>query len=145
MSLRNLLGVSLDEVKPDKVQVARLLAAAKRNLADAVLEGLSAENRFDAAYKAILQLAIAALHANGYRTLTSKAGHHQTALQTLPLTVGLAQSKVIVLDALRKQRNLADYGGELISDAAAAECLASARELQEHVTAWLGSKHPDLC
>ena len=51
MSLRNLLGVSLDEVTPDRVQLARLLAAAQRNIADAVLEGLSAENRFDAAYK----------------------------------------------------------------------------------------------
>jgi len=52
--------------------------------------------------------AMVALHANGYRTLKSKPGHHQTAIQTaiqtLPLTVGLAQPKVIVLDALRKQR-----------------------------------------
>ena len=29
--------------------------------------GLSAENRFDAAYKAIMQVARVALHANGYR------------------------------------------------------------------------------
>jgi hypothetical protein len=144
MTLKNLLGISLDAVAPDKVQVARLLAAARRNLADAQLKGLSAENRFDAAYKAVMQLAMTALHANGYRTLTSKPGHHQTAIQTLPLTVALPQAKVIVLDALRKQRNLADYGGELVTDAAAAECLASAKELQAHVLAWLRAERPAL-
>ena len=100
MTLQNLLGISLDTVTPDKAQLARLLAAALRNLADSQLKGLSAENRFDAAYKAIMQLAMAALLANGYRTLTSKPGHHQTALQTLPLTVALPQARVIVLEAL---------------------------------------------
>jgi hypothetical protein len=63
-----------------------MLAAAERNLADARLAALSAENRFDAAYKAIMQCAMLALRANGFRTLSSQAGHHQTALQTLPLT-----------------------------------------------------------
>lgn len=144
MTLQNLLGISLDAVTPDKAQLARLLAAAQRNLADAQLKGLSAENHFDAAYKAIMPLAMAALYANGYRTLTSKPGHHQTALQTLPLTAELPQPDVIVLDALRKQRNLADYGGEIVSDAAAAECLASAKALQVHVLAWLRAHRPAL-
>ena len=144
MTLKNLLGISLDAVPPDKTLVARLLAAAQRNIADAHLQGLSAENRFDAAYKAIMQAAMVALHANGYRPLTSKPGHHQTAIQTLPTSVGLAQAKVIVLDALRKQRNLSDYSGELIPDSAADECLASALELLAHVRTWLKTHRPDL-
>jgi hypothetical protein len=41
--------------------------------------------------------------------------------------VGVPQAQVIVLDALRKQRNLSDYSGDLIPDAVAAECLASAQ------------------
>jgi hypothetical protein len=144
MTLANLLGLSLDAVVADRAQVDRLLAAAQRNIADAQLAALSSENRFDAAYKAIMQLATAALHANGYRTLTSKPGHHQTALQTLPLTIGLPQPRVIVLDALRKQRNLADYSGEPVSDAAAAECLASAKELQAALRAWLAKNKPEM-
>ena len=144
MSLKNLLGISLDTAAADKAQVSKLIAAAQRNIADAALQGLSAENRFDAAYKAIMQLAMVALNANGYRTLTSKPGHHQTALQTLPLTVGLAQPKVIVLDALRKQRNLADYSGDLVPDSAAAECLASAQDLLAHLRAWLAANKPEL-
>lgn len=57
MTLKNLLGISLDAVQADKGFVAKLLAAAQRNIADAQLAGLSAENRFDAAYKAIMQVA----------------------------------------------------------------------------------------
>ncbi len=144
MTLKNLLGISLDAVPPDKALVAKLLAAAQRNIADAQLQALSAENRFDAAYKAIMQAAMVALHANGYRTLTSKPGHHQTAIQTLPLSVGLLPAKVIVLDALRKQRNLSDYSGDLISDAASAECLASAIDLLAHIRNWLKSERPSL-
>jgi hypothetical protein len=144
MTLGNLLGISLDAIAPDKAQVAKLHAAAERNIADAQLDGLSTENRFDAAYKAILQLATVALHANGYRTLTSKPGHHQTAIQTLPLTVGLPQAKVIVLDALRKQRNLSDYSGDLVPVSAAADCLLSAKDLLAHVRAWLKTQMPEL-
>ena len=144
MTLKNLLGISLDAVAPDRALIAKLMAAAQRNIADAQLQGLSAENRFDAAYKAIMQSAMVALHANGYRTLTSKPGHHQTAIQTLPSSVGLPPTQVIVLDALRKQRNNADYSGDLIADAAAAECLASAVELLAHVRAWIKVNRPDL-
>ena len=144
MTLNNLLGISLDRVAPDKTLVAKLIAAAERNIADAQLQGLSAENRFDAAYKAVMQLAMVALNANGYRTLTSKPGHHQTAIQTLPLSVGLAQREVIVLDALRKQRNLSNYAGDLVPDAVADECLANANSLLAHVRTWLMANAPGL-
>jgi hypothetical protein len=95
--LDNLVGRTLERVVPERAGVARMLAAAERNLVDARLRALSAENRFDAAYKAILQCAMVALRANGFRTLTSQAGHHQTALQTLPLTIGLVKDRMILL------------------------------------------------
>jgi hypothetical protein len=144
MTLKNLVGISLEAVAPDKVQIAKLLAAADRNICDAELNGLSNENRFDAAYKAIMQAAMAALNANGYRTLTSKPGHHQTAIQTLTTSIGLKAAQVIVLDALRKQRNLADYSGDLVTDAAAGECLVSAKELLNQVRKWLAANRPGL-
>ncbi|HSI56006.1 MAG TPA: DNA-binding protein [Ideonella sp.] len=144
MTLQNLLGISLDSVTPDRMQAVKLLAAAQRNIADAQLAGLSAENRFDAAYKAIMQLAMLALYANGYRTLTSKPGHHQTAIQTLTLTVALAPPQVRLLDALRKQRNLSDYSGDLVPESAVAECIASATSLLADVRAWLASHQPGL-
>ena len=144
MTLQNLLGISLDSVAPERAQVARMLAAVERNLADARIAGLSAETRFDVGYKAIMQLAMLALYANGYRTLTSRPGHHQTAIQTLTLTVALAPEKVRVLDALRKQRNLSDYSGELVSDATVNECVASASELHAYVMGWIKSNKPAL-
>ena len=54
MTLKNLLGLSLDAIAPNKAHIGKLLAAAERNIADAKLQGLSTENRFDAAYKAIM-------------------------------------------------------------------------------------------
>lgn len=144
MILQNLLGVSLDAVQPSREQIARLLTAAKRNLADAQLDKLSSENQFDAAYKAVMQLAMLALHANGYRTLTSRPGHHQTAIQTLPKTIGLPMDRVIVLDALRKQRNLSDYSGDLVPESAVIECVASAMNLLADVQGWLQANRPEL-
>jgi len=144
MSLQNLAGRTLERVAPDRAAIARMLAAAERNLADAGLAALSAENRFDAAYKAIMQCAMVALRANGYRTLTSHQGHHQTALQTLPLTIGLASERMIVLDALRKQRNLADYEGSAVAAGTVTECIAQAKRLHADVKAWLAANKPDL-
>ena len=45
MTLQNLLGVSLAVITPDRATVARLLVAAARNITDAKLAALSAENR----------------------------------------------------------------------------------------------------
>ena len=145
MTLENLLAIhrlQLFDVTPDGLQ--RLLASAERNLTDARLPELSADNRFDTAYKAIMQCAMIGLWANGYRTSTSQPGHHQTALQTLPKTMNVGQDTVIVLDALRRQRNLNDYEGDPIADAAVTECLAQAKALLAHTRQWLESHRPDL-
>ncbi|HEF5153685.1 DNA-binding protein [Burkholderia multivorans] len=142
MTLQNLLGISLEAIEPDRAQVMRLLAAAERNLTDARLAGLSNENRFDAAYKAIMQLAMLALHANGFRPLTSRPGHHQTAIQTLSQTIGLPVGRMIVLDALRKQRNLSDYSGDVVPMSAVDECFDSAAALMADVKAWLVTNKP---
>ena len=48
-----------------------------------------------------MQLGMLALHANGYRPLTSRPGHHQTAVQTLPQTTSLPTNQMVVLDGLR--------------------------------------------
>lgn len=122
----------------------RLLEAANRNLADAHITEISAENRFDAAYKCIMQCAMLALWVNGYRTSTSQPGHHQTAIQTLPTTIGLEQTTVIVLDALRKQRNVSDYEGDPISDQAVIKCIKQAEQLYQNISAWISKNRADL-
>lgn len=145
MTLENLLAIHrLQAFEATPGGVLRLLAAAERNLADARLSGLSNDNRFDAAYKAIMQCAMIGLWAHGYRPVTSQPGHHQTALQTLPKTLGLAADDVIVLDALRRQRNLNDYEGDPVTDAAVRECRTQAESLLVHTRQWLESHRPGL-
>lgn len=144
MGLDNLIGLSLEQITPDGATIRRLLAAAERNITDAQVTQISAENRFDAAYKAIMQLANAALQANGYRTLTSKPGHHMTMIQTLGQTIGLDRHTIIVLDALRKQRNVADYSGDIIPPSLVTECLASAMALKQAIMLWLETNRPEL-
>lgn len=145
MTLSNLLAIQrlqAFEASPEGVQ--RLLAAATRNLADAQLQALSPENRFDAGYKCILQCAMLGLWAQGYRTATSQPGHHQTALQSLPLTMALPKDVIIVLDALRKKRNQNDYEGDPVSQAVVTECIAQARSLLAHTRDFLQTQFPAL-
>lgn len=145
MTLDNLLAIhKLVRQAPDKSGIARLLQAVGRNLADAQLEALSSDNRFDATYKAIMQCAMVALWAKGYRTSTSQPGHHQTAIQTLPKTLGVPPQTVVVLDALRKQRNASDYEGDPVSEKALASCLVEAARLRDDLLEWLASEYPEL-
>jgi len=139
-----LVGSSLEAVTPSKQTIQRLLKAAARQIDDAQVTAISLETRFTSAYTAIRMLADLGLNANGYRTLTSRPGHHQTAIQTLPTTLGIETARMIRLDALRKQRNLTEYTGELIPESAVAECLAQAQFLYAHAIAWIKTNKRDL-
>lgn len=145
MTLQNLLSINkLQPFTPARSGVIQLLRAAERNLNDAKLTALSADNRFDAAYKTIMQCAMLGLWANGYRTSTNQPGHHLTAIQSLPLTMQVDKETVIVLDALRKQRNLNDYEGDPIADAALTACMDEAGKLLAHTRQWLAIHHSEL-
>jgi hypothetical protein len=145
MSLDNLLKINQLQVHtPSREAVIRLLDAAKRNIADAHIDAVSGENRFDAAYKSIMQCAMVALWVNGYRTSTSQPGHHQTAIQTLPTTIGLPQSTVIILDSLRKQRNVSDYEGDPVSDQTVIECIKQAESLYQYLLNWIKIHRVDI-
>ena len=98
MTLQSLLKIGrLKPHAPTADEIRRLLAAAERNLVDARAEIISHETRFDAAYKAIMQLALIALMASGYRPSTNEPGHHQTMIQSLPLTLGLPNTTWVVV------------------------------------------------
>lgn len=145
MTLDNLLRIG--KLKPhvaDKAEIERLLAAAERALADADVPGLSADTRLDAAYRALLQAALIAMLANGYRPAMSEGGHHQILIQTLPRTAGLPPERTRVLDAYRAARNQSDYRGVPVSDTLAGECAADARKVLDEVRAWLRAHRPDL-
>lgn len=115
MSLENLAGIGrLKPLDAAKADAAKLLAAARRNLRETAIPGLSPETRFDLAYKAVMQCGLLALMANGYRPSTNEPGHHATIIQTLPLTIGLENERMIVLDKMRRTRNVNDYSGDTV-------------------------------
>lgn len=91
-----------------------------------------------------MQSALAALMACGYRPDTRKPGHHQTVIQSLPKTVGIAASRITLLDALRNKRNLSDYTGKEIDTSSLATCIDEAERLLKEATDWLRERHPDL-
>lgn len=128
--LNNLARIGqLDKVPFSAQLLQKMLATAHTRLQDAQRTQNSPETRFDCAYAAIRAIADAALHAQGWRTPTSKPGHHQTTLQCLVHTLGVSPATVRVLDALRRQRNLSDYEGEMVTAQALQECLQQAETL----------------
>jgi hypothetical protein len=103
MTLDNLARIG--KLKPhaaEKTEIARLLAAAERALADAQVEQLSADSRLDLAYRAMMQAALAAMLANGYRPATSEAGHHQLLIQALPKTAGIGADRACSTPTARR-------------------------------------------
>jgi hypothetical protein len=145
MTLQNLLRIGkLKEHAPTAAELRRLLAAVDRNLADSAVTDISDETRFDAAYKAVMQCALAAMMASGYRPSTSEPGHHVTLIQSLPLTLGLDNATWIVLDALRRKRNGNDYTGDIVAGDMVDECVAQATRLRALLHKNLTSLHPDL-
>lgn len=128
--MANLLRIGqLKEHPADVMEIARLLAAAERGIADARVHAISLETRFDAAYRSITQTGLAALMAHGFRPDTNRPGHHVTIIQALTLTLGIDARRVAVLDALRRKRNLADYTGEDIDEASVVACIEAATRL----------------
>ena len=144
MALKSLVGISLEPIAPARETIKRLLDGASRHIADAKVKAVSAETRFGSAYTAVRMRADIGLHAHGYRTLTSKPGHHQTAIQTLPTTFGIDAQTVVRLDKLRKQRNLTEYTGDIIPESAVNECLSQAESLYVAASEWLKVNRPDL-
>jgi hypothetical protein len=144
MSLESLVGVALEAVTPSGETIARLLAGAERQIRDAKSAAVSSETRFASAYGAIRMLADVALHSHGYRTLTSKPGHHQTAIQSLRLTLGVDARTIVRLDALRRLRNSIEYTGDVVPAAALAECVAQAEALHATTVTWIRTHRPKL-
>lgn len=145
MSLENLLKIGqLKTHPPNAEEIERLLSAAQRNLRDARVSSISAETRFDAAYKTIMQSALAALMMHGYRPDTNRPDHHMTVVQSLPLTIGLDTKRVAVLDTLRRQRNITDYTGDEVDESTVENCIDEASRLLNHVLAWRKDNRPEF-
>src|SRR3989304_1109664 len=135
MTLKNLADIG--RLKPHSAtakELARLLESAASSLEDARRKENHATSRFDLAYKSLMQSALAALMANGFRPATSEPGR--------PKTSGVPAEKVRLFDGFRRARNLADYEGNPPEDRLVAECIEAAGQLLASVRAWLKKNRP---
>jgi hypothetical protein len=84
-----------------------------------------------------MQCGLLAIMGNGYRPSTNEPGHHATVIQTLPVTIGLENDRMIILDKFRRTRNLNDYSGDVVSEEEASACIRSADALLSTLTDWI--------
>jgi hypothetical protein len=60
------------------------------------------------------------------------------------MTLGVEARTVVRLDYLRKQRNITEYSGDLVSDADVAECVEQAEALYSFALRWLKANKKDF-
>lgn len=120
---------SLDHVPPSPSLALNKLLSAKKRLADARSQHISRETRFDAAYNAIRDMAEIGLLIRGFRTVSKGGGHHQMAIQCLKHTLAIDDDRIQIIDRLRKQRHVADYEGETVTQQELSECIRQAEQL----------------
>ncbi len=129
--------------KTSSSDIAELLKAADRDLADAQLHELSADRRFATAYSAALLAATVALAASGYRA--AQEGHHYWTIQSLAFTMQLDARTIDQLNTFRRKRNIADYERVgMVSEQEVEKMLALAKKLRTTVLEWLKRNHPEF-
>jgi hypothetical protein len=128
-----------------KKELDALRELIARDLADAGIEGLSADRRFATGYNAALQTAKMAIACAGYR-LAATPGHHRLTFDAAHLALGPAATKSLdYLEASRRKRNDIDYDhASVATETEAAEMLAQAQRFLEFVEEWIATHHPKL-
>lgn len=112
--LENLAGAGkpLAAEPADANEIAGLLRSGRARLADANIDTLSLDSRFDLAYNAAHAFCLAALRRQGFRPR-----HRYIVFQVLPHTLGLGPEVWRVLAKAHDLRNLAEYEGHVDVDA----------------------------
>ncbi len=144
MSLQNYLANSwIRRHATSQEEITNLLAIADRDIAQSQTPGLGPEWRFDIAYNAALQCAVAALAAAGFRA--KRQNKHMRTIECLEFTLEYVSPDVHFLDQCRRKRHAAVYEViDAISNQEADEMLAFAKRVREDVAAWLAEHHADL-
>lgn len=133
------------KVAPTPQGLRSLLSIADRELADAGLDGISSDGRFEHAYSAARCLAEAALYAAGFSILKGQR-KHERLVDSLKLTVeGDAAARVDYYDQCRRLRHKTLYEQSgIIERSEADNLLRAASELKDQTLAWLSREHADL-
>ena len=129
---------------PIAIEIRRLMAVARRELADAGVSGLTADGSFEHAYVAALTAATILIRAHGERI--HGADHHRLTFARLGELVGRRWANVAdYLQHCRVRRNASMYDHVGTASAAEArELRRQAEQLLTEVTEWLGTERTEL-
>jgi hypothetical protein len=123
-------------------EISTLWRLFRRNIADATIEGLSIDGRFERAYGAARALATIVIRASGYR-VRQPAGHYNTFLALEAADPEAFSSYAAYFDVCRVLRNRLSYEvADVVSETELDEILAKIRELEISVETWLSENHP---
>lgn len=131
-------------IEPSAIEIRRLIALARRELADAAVTGLSADGSFEHAYVAALTAATILVRAHAER-IHGVEHHRLTFVRLGELADGRWASAVNYFQHCRVRRNRTMYdlaGG--VSAAEARELRVQAERLLANVLDWLRSQRSDL-
>jgi hypothetical protein len=143
MTLDNMVGRGLEKAATDRAEIQRYLAKIRRKVADCAKDAISLDSRFDIAFEALLQIALAALRANGYRA-TSEAGHQQLAIQLLPKSIGVDPTEIRALDEYRKKRSIGLYEADFDPSEEEVKAVSAAvSRLLDRLLGWIRGNRPD--
>jgi hypothetical protein len=131
--------------RTSKRELDDLRALVARDLADAVVAGLSADRRFATAYNAALLTATMAIACAGYR-VTAKTGHHRVSFDGMKLALGAGAERFAdYFETCRRKRNVIDYTrSHVATETEAKEIVQQATEFYEFVEAWIDARFGHL-
>lgn len=134
----------VDRHTPTKQELDDMRGLVARNLKDAALPELSADNRLGLAYEAGLILAKMAVACAGYRV--KGLGHHKTMFEVLPLAMGSGvQTTADFFEQCRRERNSISYDAAgTVSESKAAAALNEATAFEATVENWIATNHAVL-
>ena len=129
---------------PGPDEIAQLRALARRCLADAAIEMMSPEGRFQQAYGAARALATIVVRASGYRARQPGA-HYNTFLALEAAERGTFSTHAAYFDICRTVRNELSYDNpEGVSETELKEILRLVPEFKRAVDSWLARHHPEF-
>lgn len=125
-------------------ELAGLRKLIARDMADAIVPGLSADRTFATAYNAVLQLSKMVLACAGYRVSATLPGHHQTTFEVAGLILGAPGRQLTdYFETCRRKRNVIDYdSAEVTKDSQASELLEKAAGYRSLVDGWIAKNKP---
>ena len=109
MSLKDWLDNGwLKPHQTNQAEINRLLEIVRRDLADAMVPGLTDDWRFGIAYNATLKLCTIVLYAQGFRPENTLA-HYRTIMALKEIDVPGWKDYAVYLNTCRMRRNILEY------------------------------------